>query len=72
MKNLLDDPAVMALYKALQNNKYADIDDYLTSTPIDDIEQEPSESKLIHKPEPKIFFDGQEVSDFIGDNDYGL
>ena len=33
MKNLLDDPDVMALYKDLQNNKYENIDDYLTSFP---------------------------------------
>lgn len=71
MKNLLDDPDVMALYKALQNNRYENIDDYLTSTPIF---QRPDMTHLAQKPEPEfqLFCDGQKVSDFIEDNDYGL
>lgn len=73
MKNLLDDPDVTALYNALQNNTYKDIDDYLTSS-----YKKPLIYRTVHKPEieslpnPKIFWDGQEVTDFEGDNDYGL
>lgn len=73
MKNLLNDPDVMALYKSLQNGTFQDVDDYLTSNPVDfanlDFEMYTPEKK---KQETKIFFDGMEVSDFIGDNDYGL
>lgn len=73
MKNLLNDPDVMALYKGLQNNKYSDIDDYLTSTPIF---ERPSMTQPLQKQdakfEPKLFFDGEAITDFIGDNDYGL
>ena len=76
MKNLLDDPDVMALYKSLQTNKFEDIEDYLTSS-YEDFKK-PIIIEKIHKPEienlpsPKIFWGGEEVSDFIGDNDYGL
>lgn len=62
MKNFLDDPDVIALYKELQNKKY----------------KKPIIIETKHKPEieslpnPKIFWGGEEVSDFIGDNDYGL
>lgn len=71
MKNLLNDPDVMSLYKALQNNRYKDIDDYLTSIPIF---QRPAMTRLVQKPEPEFQFvcGGQKVSDFIENTDYGL
>lgn len=72
MKNLLDDPDVLALYKSLQSNKYTDIDDYLTSDPTESIYDYSFNQKKQKMPEPKIFFDGVEVQDFIGDIDYGL
>lgn len=59
MKNLLDDPDVYALYLELQSNN--------SST--NNIKQE-QQSKETHY--PKIFFDGKEVEEFIGDNDYGF
>lgn len=71
MKNLLSDPDVLELYNSLKNNKFIDVEDYLTSFP----EESPSQVfnwKKSSIPEPKIFFDGIEVQDFIGDNDYGL
>lgn len=77
MKNLLDDPDVMALYKDLQNNKYEDIDDYLTSFP-DSNYQDGIPTKLVSEKKlppvsGKIFWDGQEITmDFEEDNDYGL
>lgn len=76
MKNLLDDPEVMKLYRALQNKRYNDIEDYLNSSPIDEIEKESMHFSETNPPTPKfdrkIFWGGEEVSDFVGDNDYGL
>ena len=74
MKNLLNDPDVMALYKGLQNNKYEDIDDYLTSIPI--FQRSPT-SNFTQKqedtePKFKLFCNGKEVTDFDNDMDYGL
>lgn len=77
MKNLLDDPDVMALYKDLQNNKYEDIDDYLTSFPDSDY-QDGIPTKLVpEKKLPpasgKIFWDGKEITAGIEySDDYGL
>ena len=74
MKNLLDDPDVMALYKDLQNNKYEDIDDYLTSFPDSDY-QDGIPTKLVSEkklPERKVFFEGEEISGYIESDDYGL
>lgn len=72
MKNLLNDPDVMALYKNLQNGTFQDVDDYLTSNPADFANLDFEIDTPKKKQETKIFFDGMEVSDFIGDNDYGL
>lgn len=73
MKNLLNDPEVLKLYQALQNKKFKDLDDYLTSSPIDEISEQncifPTPRK---SQESKIFFGGEEIRDFEGDNDYGL
>ena len=77
MKNLLDDPDVMALYKDLQNNKYEDIDDYLTSFP-DSGYQDGIPTKLISEKKlppvsGKIFWGGKEVTAGIEySDDYGL
>ena len=74
MKNLLDDPDVMALYKDLQNNKYEDIDDYLTSFPDSDY-QDGIPTKLVpeKKLPRKIFWDGKEITAGIEySDDYGL
>ena len=77
MKNLLDDPDVMALYKDLQNNKYEDIDDYLTSFPDSDY-QDGIPTKLVpEKKLPpasrKIFWNGKEITAGIEySDDYGL
>lgn len=75
MKNLLDDPDVMALYKALQNNKYEDIDDYLTSFPetLTHSEHGGIPEIRLKEPDRKIFWDGEEVSfNFEDSGDYGL
>lgn len=77
MKNLLDDPDVMALYKDLQNNKYEDIDDYLTSFPDSDY-QDGIPAKLVSEKKlppvsGKIFWDGKEITAGIEySDDYGL
>lgn len=77
MKNLLDDPDVMALYKDLQNNKYEDIDDYLTSFPDSDY-QDGIPAKLVSEKKlppisGKIFWDGKEITVGIEySDDYGL
>ena len=77
MKNLLDDPDVMALYKDLQNNKYEDMDDYLTSFP-DSNYQDGIHAKLISEKKlppvsGKLFWDGKEITAGIEySDDYGL
>ena len=77
MKNLLDDPDVMALYKDLQNNKYEDIDDYLTSFPDSDY-QDGIPAKLVSEKKlplvsRKIFWDGKAITVGIAySDDYGL
>lgn len=76
MKNLLDDPDVMALYKDLQNNKYEDINDYLTSFPADYRDKIPTELVTEKKLPPvsgKIFWNGKEITAGIEySDDYGL
>ena len=74
MKNLLDDPDVMALYKGLQNNKYEDIDDYLTSFLDSDYQEGiPTELAPEKKLSGKIFWDGKEIISGIEySDDYGL
>lgn len=72
MKNLLEDPDVLRLYKSLQNKQFENIDDYLMSSPIDQDQEFPQETSKIQNPEQKMFFDGVEVQDFVGDCDYGL
>lgn len=77
MKNLLDDPDVMALYKDLQNNKYEDIDDYLTSFPDSNYQDEIPAKLISEKKLPpvsgKIFWDGKEITAGIEySDDYGL
>ena len=74
MKNLLDDPDVMALYKSLQNNKYEDINDYLTSFPNSDYQDRiPTELAPEKKLPGKIFWDGKEITSGIEYSDnYGL
>ena len=71
MKNLLDDPDVMQLYKNLQNKKYENIEEYLTSSPIDNFDN--NDFKINKKlPERKVFFEGEEISGYIESDDYGL
>ena len=71
MKNLLDDPDVMQLYKNLQNKKYENIEEYLTSSPIDNFNND--DFKINKKlPERKVFFEGEEISGYIESDDYGL
>ena len=71
MKNLLDDPDVMQLYKNLQNKKYENIEEYLTSSPIDNFNN--NDFKINKKlPERKVFFEGEEISGYIESDDYGL
>lgn len=71
MKNLLDDPDVMQLYKNLQNKKYENIEEYLTSSPIDNFDND--DFKINKKlPERKVFFEGEEISGYIESDDYGL
>ena len=76
MKNLLDDPDVMALYKDLQNNKYEDINDYLTSFPADYQDEIPTElvtEKKLPLVSGKIFWNGKEITAGIEySDDYGL
>lgn len=74
MKNLLDDPEVMKLYQDLQNAKYNDLDDFLTSSPVDDRDRrETTISGKQKLPAQKVFWNGEEVSDYIEEsNDYGL
>lgn len=73
MKNLLDDPDVMALYKGLQNNKYEDIDDYLTSFPTNYQDEIPTELVTEKKLPRKIFWNGKEITAGIEySDDYGL
>lgn len=71
MKNLLEDPEVLQLYKALQAKRIESVEDYLTSSPVEDF-FEPEIPKIKPQQDRKIFFDGVEVQDFEGDNDYGL
>ena len=77
MKNLLDDPDVMALYKDLQNNKYENIDDYLTSFPETSTHSDHGGIPIGLSPEKKlpgkIFWDGKEITSGIEySDDYGL
>ena len=74
MKNLLDDPDVMALYKSLQNNKYEDINDYLTSFPDSDYQDGIPIGLSPEKKLPgKIFWNGKEITSGIEySDDYGL
>lgn len=77
MKNLLDDPDVMALYKDLQNNKYEDIDDYLTSFPDSDyqdgIPAKLASEKKLPPVSGKIFWNGKGITAGIEySDDYGL
>ena len=77
MKNLLEDTDVMDLYKDLKNNKYENIDDYLTSF-LDSDYQDGIPTKLVPKkklpaPSGKIFWDGKEITVGIEySDDYGL
>ena len=73
MKNLLDDPDVMQLYRSLQNNSYNDIDDFLTSNPVDDYNKQIAQPTIKPKlPNAKIWVDGVEVNDNLESDDYGL
>lgn len=72
MNIFLNDPEVMALYEDLKNNKYSSIDDYLTSFPGNSDDTEFTPKTRAYTPERKMFWGGQEVADFEGDNDYGL
>ena len=80
MKNLLDDPDVMALYKDLQNNKYENIDDYLTSFPETSTHSDHGgipihmiSNRGLPKPDGKIFWDEKEITSGIEySDDYGL
>lgn len=69
MKNLLDDPDVLNLYKSLQSKKYQSIEDYLESSYIED-----TPITLVKKDTftPNIKFGGETIQNFEEDFDYGL
>lgn len=63
------DPDVEKLYQDLINNKYSDLDDYLTSY----YEEDPRPTYYKSKAsEPRITFGGMEINDFDEDIDYGV
>lgn len=69
MRNLLNDPDVMELYKALQNKRYENVEDFLTSSPTDQVYIKPK----INKPKLKSYLGGEEIiEDYIESDDYGL
>ena len=65
------DPEVYKLYQDLLNKRYDSIDDYLTSSPVDDYN---AQSYYAPKKEidHNITFGGEQISDFSDDIDYGL
>ena len=69
MKNLLNDPDVAQLYQDLQSGKYKDVEDYMST-----FYKESTTSIYTPKkqPELKMFWGGEIIQDFEGDNDYGL
>ena len=69
MKNLLDDPDVLNLYKSLQSKKYQSIEDYLESSYIEDT---PITSVKKDTFTPNIKFGGENIQNFEEDFDYGL
>lgn len=69
MKNLLDDPDVLNLYKSLQSKKYQSIEDYLESSYIEDIPITPVKKDTFT---PNIKFRGESIQNFEEDFDYGL
>lgn len=69
MKNLLDDPDVLNLYKSLQSKKYQSIEDYLESSYIEDT---PITSVKKDTFTPNIKFGGERIQNFEEDFDYGL
>ena len=58
------------LYQDLLNKKYESVDDFLISSPVDEVNQVSYYKPKSHN--PHITFDGMEVSDFTEDMDYGL
>lgn len=69
MKNLLDDPDVLNLYKSLQSKKYQSIEDYLESSYIEDTPITPTRKDTFI---PNIKFEGASIQNFEEDFDYGL
>lgn len=69
MKNLLDDPDVLNLYKSLQSKKYQSIEDYLESSYIEDTPTTPAKKDTFT---PNIKFGGETIQNFEEDFDYGL
>lgn len=69
MKNLLNDPDVAQLYQDLQSGKYKNVEDYMST-----FYEESTTSIYTPKkqPELKMFWGGEIIQDFEGDNDYGL
>lgn len=69
MKNLLDDPDVLNLYKSLQSKKYQSIEDYLESSYVEDTPIAPVKKDTFT---PNIKFGGESIQNFEEDFDYGL
>lgn len=64
------DSDVWKLYQDLLNKKYENVDDFLTSSPIDECNYQTYYAPKKH--DPHITFDGMEITDFTEDMDYGL
>ena len=69
MKNLLNDPDVAQLYQDLQSGKYKDVEDYMSTFYAESTTPIYTPKK---QPELKMFWGGEIIQDFEGDNDYGL
>lgn len=69
MSNLLNDPDVMELYKALQSKRYENVEDFLASPPIEKVYNQVK----INKPKLKQYWGGEEIVDnYVESDDYGL
>lgn len=64
------DSDVWKLYQDLLNKKYENVDDFLTSSPVDECVSPTFYTPKKH--DPHITFDGMEITDFTEDMDYGL
>jgi hypothetical protein len=64
------DPDVWRLYQDLLNKKYEDIDDFLTSSPVEEENRKVTNNK-IESHNPNIHFEAG-LMDLSDDIDYGL